>query len=115
MYPSSFTAKLAVILIHTINEKKMFDVNEYFDGKVKSIAFETQTLPATIGLMAAGDYEFGTSQFETMTVISGALTVQLPGNEQWQTFSPNQQFTVEANQRFKVQVKSDTAYLCTYG
>ena len=29
----------------------MFEVNEYFEGKVKSIAFDTDTLPATIGVM----------------------------------------------------------------
>ena len=93
----------------------MFEVSEYFDGKVKSIGFKTETLPATVGVMSPGDYEFGTNQFETMTVVSGVLTVQLPGNEQWQTFGPSQQFTVEANQHFKVQVTNDTAYLCTYG
>jgi uncharacterized protein YaiE (UPF0345 family) len=93
----------------------MFDVNEYFDGKVKSIGFKTETLPATVGVMAAGDYEFATSEFETMTVVSGALTVQLRDSEQWQTFVPSQQFTIEANQSFKVQVKIDTVYLCTYG
>ena len=93
----------------------MFEVNEYFDGKVKSIAFDTDTLPATIGVMAIGDYEFGTSQFETMTVVSGALTVKLPGSKEWQVFGQNQQFTVEANQSFRVQVQSQTAYLCTYG
>ncbi len=93
----------------------MFEVNEYFDGKVKSIAFDTTTLPATMGVMAIGDYEFGTSQFETMTVVSGMMSVKLPGSQQWQTFGPNEQFTVEADQRFNVQVKSNTAYLCTYG
>lgn len=93
----------------------MFEVSEYFDGKVKSIGFKTETLPATVGVMAAGDYEFGTSQFETMTVVSGSLIVQLPDSDQWETFGPSQQFAIEANQKFKVQVKSDTVYLCTYG
>lgn len=93
----------------------MFEVNEYFEGKVKSIAFKSETLPATIGVMAAGDYEFGTSEFETMKVVSGALTVQLPNNDQWQTFAADDIFTVEANQKFKVQVKVDTVYMCTYG
>ena len=51
----------------------MFDVNEYFEGKVKSIGFQTETLPATVGVMAPGEYEFGTSQRETMTVVSGVL------------------------------------------
>lgn len=92
----------------------MFKVNEYFDGKVKSIAFQTATLPATVGVMAPGDYEFGTSQKEVMTVVSGALTVQLPGQADWTTYNAGASFTVEANARFKLQVAVDTAYLCTY-
>jgi uncharacterized protein YaiE (UPF0345 family) len=35
----------------------MFKVNEYFDGTVKSIAFGTAEGPATIGVMAPGEYE----------------------------------------------------------
>ncbi len=57
----------------------MFKVNSYFDGKVTSIAFQGEELPATVGVMAPGEYEFGTSQHEVLTVISGALTVLLPG------------------------------------
>ena len=30
----------------------MFKVNEYFGGKVKSIAFKTNDVPATVGVMA---------------------------------------------------------------
>jgi uncharacterized protein YaiE (UPF0345 family) len=92
----------------------MFDVNEYFDGKVKSIAFKGDNLPSTVGVMAAGDYEFGTSQDEVMSVISGALTVKLPGSAEWQTFTSGQSFDVAANQKFSVKVETDTAYLCTY-
>jgi len=92
----------------------MFDVNEYFDGKVKSISFQTETLPATVGVMAPGDYEFGTSKKETMIVISGALTVKLPQSDDWQTFNVGDQFEVAANQRFQLQVAVATAYLCTY-
>ncbi len=92
----------------------MFDVNEYFDGKVKSIGFQTETLPATLGVMAPGDYEFGTSQDEVMTVVSGALTVKLPGSTEWQTFPAGESFNIAANQKFLVEVKVDTAYLCTY-
>ncbi len=92
----------------------MFNVNEYFDGKVKSIGFQTETLPATIGVMAPGEYEFGTTQKEVMTVVSGALIVKLPGSESWETFNAGEAFTVDANQKFQLQVKVDTAYLCTY-
>ena len=93
----------------------MFKVNEYFDAKVASIAFQAETKPATVGVMAPGDYEFGTSQHEVMTVVSGALTVQLPGATDWQTFAAGETFEVEANSKFQVKVAVDTAYLCLYG
>lgn len=92
----------------------MFKVNEYFNGAVKSIAFQTETLPATVGVMARGDYEFGTSQKEYMTVTSGSLRVQLPGESDWKTFTAGETFTVDANQRFKVSAEVETAYLCLY-
>lgn len=92
----------------------MFKVNNYFEGKVASIAFQGEKLPATVGVMAPGEYEFGTSQHEVMSVISGALTVKLPDSADWQTFSSGQSFKVAANSKFQLQVKQDTAYLCTY-
>lgn len=92
----------------------MFKTNEYFDGKVKSIAFQTETLPATIGVMAQGEYEFGTSQKEYMTVTSGSLTVKLPGSDDWATYKQGETFTVEANQSFEVKADVETSYLCLY-
>lgn len=92
----------------------MLETNEYFDGKVKSIGFKTSTLPATVGVMEAGEYEFGTSQKETMTVVSGELTVKLPDSAEWKTFNPGESFIVDANEKFQLQVEIATAYLCTY-
>lgn len=92
----------------------MFKINQYFDGQVASIAFQTATLPATVGVMAVGEFEFGTTQKETVTVVSGALTVKLPGADAWQTCREGEQFVVEANQTFQLQVAQETAYLCTY-
>jgi uncharacterized protein YaiE (UPF0345 family) len=92
----------------------MFNTNQYFDGKVASIAFQTDTLPATVGVMAVGEFEFGTSQKETMTVVSGALTVKLPASDSWDTFSAGEHFIVAANEKFQVKVAVETAYLCVY-
>lgn len=61
----------------------MFQVNEYFNGTVKSIAFAGEEGPATVGVMAPGEYEFGTAKREIMHVVSGALTVKLPGSDNW--------------------------------
>ena len=93
----------------------MPSVNQYFDNKVTSIAFQTSTKPATVGVMEIGEYEFGTSEFETMTVVSDALTVKLPGSNDFETYEAGQSFTIEANQKFQVKVEVETAYLCTYG
>jgi hypothetical protein len=92
----------------------MFKVNEYFDGRVKSIAFQAADGPATVGVMAAGEYEFGTSSKEIMTVISGALTVRLPDQPQWREYGSGQSFEVESNRKFQLKVAADAAYLCLY-
>lgn len=92
----------------------MFKVNNYFDGNVTSVAFQGNGLPSTVGVMAPGEYTFDTSQHEVMTVVSGALTVQLPGNERWQEFQAGQSFEVGAKAEFNLKVHEETAYLCTY-
>lgn len=92
----------------------MFKTNEYFDGKVKSIAFQTETLPATVGVMAPGDYEFGTAAKEKMTVVSGTLSAKLPGASEFQTFAAGDSFDLPADSKFSVKVACETAYLCLY-
>ena len=92
----------------------MFKINEYFEGKVKSIAFNTEEGPATIGVMAEGEYEFGTSTKEYMTVTSGCLTVKLPGSNEWKDFGKGETFIVPANEKFQLKVKAETSYLCRY-
>jgi purine/pyrimidine-nucleoside phosphorylase len=92
----------------------MFKTNQYFDGKVTSLAFQTAEGPATIGVMAPGEYEFGTATLEIMNVISGALLVKLPNSADWKSYPAGTSFTIEANKKFQLKVTSDTAYLCLY-
>lgn len=92
----------------------MFKINEYFDGKVKSIAFQTAEGPATIGVMAKGEYEFGTSSVEYMTVTSGKMDVMLPGETTWKTYGEFETYMVPKDVKFKVRVEGDTAYRCLY-
>ncbi|MEZ6090087.1 MAG: pyrimidine/purine nucleoside phosphorylase [Pirellulaceae bacterium] len=90
-------------------------VNEYFDGKVKSIGFENKEGRATVGVMAVGDYEFGTSEHEWIKVISGELTVQLPDDGVFRNFPAGTEFRIGPNQKFQLQVTQPTAYICYYG
>jgi len=92
----------------------MFKVNEYYDGKVKSLAFENTDGTVTVGVMAPGEYEFGTTTVEYMTVISGLMTVQLPGEEEWKSYKAFETFVVEKDVSFKLVLKEETAYKCVY-
>jgi uncharacterized protein YaiE (UPF0345 family) len=92
----------------------MFKTNEYFNGNVKSIAFDTVDGPATLGVMAPGEYEFGTSTVEYMTVVSGMMAVQLPGETEWKEYNPFDTFVVEKDRKFRLRIAADAAYLCLY-
>ena len=92
----------------------MFETNEYFNRKVISIAFTDYVSNATIGVMANGEYELGTSRKEEMTVISGTLSVLLPNTAKWEKFTKFQTFVIEPNNKFKVKVEQDSSYICRY-
>jgi len=92
----------------------LLNVNEYFQGKVKSIGLAVEGGKATVGVMAPGEYEFGTGSIEVMKVITGKLTVKLPGESAWRDFGPGSEFRVDANVKFQLKVAVDTAYLCLY-
>lgn len=89
-------------------------VNEYFEGKVKSISFQGTPYSSTVGVMLPGEYEFSTGKAEIMTVISGELQVKLPGKTEWKKFAANTKFDVDANSKFQLKVAQDTAYLCEF-
>lgn len=92
----------------------MLKVNEYFDGNVKSIGFVGSEGSMSSGVMAPGEYTFGTSQHEVMKVVYGELVVRLPGSDEWTSFPAGTEFNVDANQSFDLKVSTPTAYLCFY-
>ena len=92
----------------------MFQANEYFEGKVVSLAHEGAEGKATIGIMAAGEYEFGTGSIEIMTVITGEMDVRLPGETKYTTYKKFESFNVDKDVHFSVKVSVDTPYLCVY-
>ena len=93
----------------------MIKHNEYFEGRVKSLVLEGHDKPATVGVMAKGEYEFGTDAPELMTVVAGELVVMLPGSSEWQSFKSGSEFHVPGDSRFQLKVPINTAYYCVYG
>ncbi len=93
----------------------MFKTNEYFDGKVKSIAFQGEDKATTVGVMASGDYVFNTDAKEKMHVITGSLVITFADATEAITFNAGESFGVGADSSFNVHVPADCAYLCEYG
>ncbi|MBD1572220.1 pyrimidine/purine nucleoside phosphorylase [Vibrio sp. S17_S38] len=92
----------------------MIKENTYFEGSVKSLGFTQEDGDSSVGVMAAGEYTFGTAAPEKMTVVKGALTVKLPGSEEWITYEAGQAFNVVGDSSFDLKVITPTAYLCEY-
>lgn len=92
----------------------MISVNEYFEGNVKSLGYTTAAGKSTVGVMNAGEYEFGTGSAETMTVIQGQMEVKLAGEEVVTIYAAGDSFDVPANSKFWVKVSVQTSYLCEY-
>lgn len=92
----------------------MFSTNKYFDGNVMSLGFDNKEGKVTIGVMAKGDYEFGTSTVEHMTVTSGKMKVLLPDETEYKIYKEYETFIVEKDSKFKVSVDDQTSYKCVY-
>ncbi|MGF1754802.1 pyrimidine/purine nucleoside phosphorylase [Vibrio makurazakiensis] len=92
----------------------MIKENTYFEGGVKSLGFTQADGDSSVGVMAAGEYTFGTAAPEKMTVVKGELIVKRTGESDWTTFKSGESFDVEGDSSFDLQVKEATAYLCEY-
>lgn len=88
--------------------------NVYFDGGVQSLAYDQDGSTSSVGVMAAGEYHFGTAAPERMTVVQGELVVQLPGSADWVTYAAGTSFDVPGDSGFDVRVTVATSYLCEY-
>jgi len=91
----------------------MLKHNTYFDGQVQSVGFERLGRRATVGVIAEGQFHFGTDAPERMTVVSGELTVRV-GEGEWRLYPAGTQFEVAGKSGFDVRAAQPTAYLCEF-
>ena len=89
--------------------------NIYFDGNVTSrtILFADGT-KKTLGIMLPGEYEFSTDDPEIMEILSGELTVLLPGETTWKSIKGGEAFNVAGNASFKLKVAVIADYCCSF-
>ncbi len=92
----------------------MVEVNEYFDGNVKSLEVNSSEGRKTVGVMAPGEYEFTTETTEIMTVILGEISVYYADEDEWEEYSVGASFDVPAQSTLKLKADEDSAYICEY-
>jgi purine/pyrimidine-nucleoside phosphorylase len=92
----------------------MLKHNTYFEGKVQSVGYERNGRKATVGVIAPGEYHFGTDAPERMTVVSGELQAKLPGESAFRAFPQGTAFEVPGKSGFDVKATQPSAYLCEF-
>jgi uncharacterized protein YaiE (UPF0345 family) len=97
------------------NARIVKKANVYYDGKVTSRTIYTDTGERkTLGIMLPGNYEFDTGVEEFMEMFGGEMDVCLPGQTAFKTYREGDSFTVPANSKFKLRLKTVADYCCTY-
>ncbi|HVR61390.1 MAG TPA: pyrimidine/purine nucleoside phosphorylase [Polyangia bacterium] len=92
----------------------MLKHNTYFEGKVQSIGFERLGRLMTAGVVAPGEYHFGTDAPERMTVTSGELWARLPGSSDFRAYPAGTVFEIAGQSGFDVRAAEPAAYLCEF-
>jgi len=87
--------------------------NAYFDDQVQSVGFTRLGRRMSVGVIAPGEYHFGTDAPERMTVTSGALFVK-DADGAWQGYPAGTAFEVPGASGFDVRADEPAAYLCEY-
>jgi len=92
----------------------MLKHNSYFEGQVQSVGFERLGRRMTVGVIAPGEFHFGTDAPERMTVVSGELTARLGAGAEWHVYPAGTAFEVPGKSGFDVRAAQPSAYLCEF-
>ena len=91
----------------------MIKLNEYFGGNVKSLGFELDGTPYTVGVILAGDYTFSTEKEEHIQVVAGEIEVKPPGGS-WKKIKRAEGVVIPAKSKFDLKLTHPAAYICAY-
>ena len=91
----------------------MIKVNEYLDGKVKSLGFELNSIPYTAGVLLPGEYSFDTEKEEHLTVTVGEFEIRPPASD-WKTAKAGDTMVIPAKSKFDLKVAKPASYVCVY-
>ena len=91
----------------------MIKVNEYLEGRVKSLGFEIDDVPYTAGVLLPGEYSFDTEKEEHLTVTVGEFELRPPGSD-WKIAKIGDTVVIPAKSKFDLKVSKPASYVCAY-
>jgi uncharacterized protein YaiE (UPF0345 family) len=91
----------------------MINVNEYFEGKIKSLGFEVDGIQYTAGVFSPGTYSITTEKEEHVTVTVGAFEIRLPGSD-WKPVKAGDTVVIPPTTTFDLKVTKTASYFCMY-
>ncbi len=92
----------------------MFKLRKYHGDRVESLTYEENGRAASVGIISAGEYEFGAVKKEVTTVCSGGIMVKVGDETEWRRYKKGETFMVPAQSNFKYKVDEITTYYCKY-
>ncbi|MFW6115176.1 MAG: pyrimidine/purine nucleoside phosphorylase [Thermodesulfobacteriota bacterium] len=91
----------------------MIKINEYFEGRIKSLGFELKGTPYTAGVLLPGEYTIATEQEEHITATVGEFEVRPPGSD-WKMVIKGQTVVIPSGSSFEIKLKEPASYTCLY-
>jgi len=92
----------------------MYEIRKYHGDKVMSLTYEGEDHIFSVGIIAPGEYQFGTLKQEIFTVTHGMISVWIEGQDSYTDFGLNNSFVVHNHKNFKLRVKEISSYICFY-
>ena len=92
----------------------MYELRKYHGDRVMSLTYDDDDRSFSVGILAPGEYEFGSIRKEIFTVTSGEISVKVDADEDWMSFGANETFNVPEYKNFSLKVENVSSYICHY-
>jgi len=92
----------------------MYELRKYHGDKVMSLTYDDKMQSFSVGIIAPGEYQFGSLKKEIFTVTSGKIGFWVEDEEGWTTCNTGEEFNIPEHKNFKLTVIETSSYICFY-
>jgi uncharacterized protein YaiE (UPF0345 family) len=93
--------------------REMIRVNEYCEGKIKSLGFQLEGIDYTVGLMLPGNYTFNMEIEGHITGVWGEFEIKHEGGD-WGVVRPGDTIVITRNSTVNYRIKKPASYVCKF-